>query len=134
KLLEVKKVLFVHNIKINELGEDFRDLFGNLDLSKEIEANIEEQIQENFRCSTSYKVLVSEEPNTEISLAEIVKAHQVDITLIGKKNSAKSTGNLGTKLLRILPCSMLVFPEEASHEIRSVLIPVDFSESSVQAI
>ncbi len=88
KLLEVKKVLFVHNIKINELGEDFRDLFGNLDLSKEIEANIEEQIQENFRCSTGYKVLVSEEPNTEISLAEIVKAHQVEITLIGKKSSA----------------------------------------------
>ena len=134
KLLEVKRVLFVHNIKINELGDDFRELFGNLDLSEEIGANIEERVQENFRCSIAYEVLVNEEPNAEISMAEIVKAHQVDITLIGKKNSAKGTGSLGTKLLRILPCSMLVFPEDASHEIKSVLIPIDFSESSVQAI
>lgn len=134
QLLEVKKVFFVHNIKINELSEDFRELFGNLDLSEEIEANIEELVQENFMSGTPYEVLVSEEPNTEIILADIVKRYEVDITLIGKKSSAKGTGSLGSKLLRILPCSMLVFPEDASHSIKNVLIPIDFSDSSIHAI
>src|SRR5690606_6247683 len=87
-----------------------------------------------LKCPTAYEVLVSEEPNTEIILAEIVKRYQVDITLIGKKSSAKGTGNLGTKLLRILTCSMLVFPEDASHDIKNVLIPIDFSDSSIHAI
>src|SRR5690554_2180738 len=134
KLLEVKKVYFVHNIKINELGDDFRELFGNIDLSQEIEANIEDLVQEHFQCSSEYEVLVSEESNTEIILADIVKQYKVEITLIGKKSSAKGTGSLGTKLLRILPCSMLVFPEDASHNIKNVLIPIDFSDSSIHAI
>lgn len=134
KLLEVRQVIFVHNIKINDLSDDFRELFDNVDLPKEIEANMVDLLQEHFNCSTPYEVLVSEEPNTEVILADIVKQFQVDLTLMGKKRSDKGTGSVGNKLLRILPCSMLVFPEEAHHDIKSMLIPIDFSEASVHAI
>ncbi|MEX2591776.1 MAG: universal stress protein [Anditalea sp.] len=134
KLLEVKKVYFVHNIKIYDLSDDFRELFENVDLEQEIEANIEDLLQEQFNCPTEYEILVSEEPNTEIILADIVKRYKVELTLIGKKSSEKGTGSLGIKLLRILPCSMLVFPEETRHDIQHVLVPIDFSEASVHAM
>lgn len=133
-LLEVKKVFFVHNIKIGDLSDDFKDLLGNLDLEKEIEANIEELLQEQFSCPTSYEILVSEDPSTEVILADIVKRYHIELTLIGKKSNQKGTGTLGTKLLRILPCSMLVFPENAHLDIHTVLVPIDFSSSSVHAI
>ena len=132
--LPVKKVYFVHNIKTAELGEDFRDTFGDVDLSKEVEASIADIVEEEFTGGCDYEILVSEEPNTEVMMAELVKRYGVKLTLLGKRMSNKSTGALGTKLLRILPCSILVFPETASFNIARVLTPIDFSDASVHAL
>lgn len=132
--LEVRKVYFVHNIKLFELGEDFRELIGDVDLASEVEANISDIVAHQFGSSTDYEILVSEEPNTEVILADLVKRYQVKLTLLGKKMSDKSTGALGTKLLRILPCSVLVYPETARFNIRKVLVPIDFSDTSVHAL
>lgn len=132
--MPVRKVYFVHNIKVYELSEDFRELFGDVDLASEVEGNINDIVNEHFANVTDYEVLVSEEPNTEVILEEVVKRYKVNLTLLGKKMSVKSTGSLGTKLLRILPCSMLVFPETASTNIDKVLVPIDFSAASVHAL
>ncbi|GHA61838.1 universal stress protein [Pontibacter akesuensis] len=132
--LPVKKVYFVHNIKTSELSEDFRETFGDIDLSKEVEANISDIVAEHFAGGCDHEVLVSEEPNTEVMMADLVKRYDVKLTLLGKRMSNKSTGSLGTKLLRILPCSILVFPETASFNIERVLTPIDFSDASVHAL
>jgi nucleotide-binding universal stress UspA family protein len=132
--LQVQKVFFVHNIKTTELSEDFRAIFGDIDLSTEIEGNIADIVSEHFGTLTNYEILVSEEPNTEVIMAELVKRYSVKLTVLGKRMSDKSTGALGTKLLRILPCSVLVFPESASFTIARVLTPIDFSDASVHAL
>lgn len=132
--LEVRKVYFVHNIKLYELADDFREMIGDVDLGKEVEDNITDIVAEQFGNITDHEILVSEEPNTEVILADIVKRYGIKLTLLGKKMSDKSTGALGTKLLRILPCSVLVFPETASFNVRKVLVPIDFSDTSVHAV
>lgn len=132
--LPVKKVYFVHNIKTEELSEDFREIFGDVDLVKEVEANISDIVSEHFAGGCDHEILVSEEPNTEVILADIVRRYGVKLTVLGKRMSNKSTGALGTKLLRILPCSLLVFPETASLDIKRVLVPIDFTDSSVHAL
>ncbi|MGV3587583.1 MAG: universal stress protein [Adhaeribacter sp.] len=132
--LDVRKVYFVHNIKLYELGDDFRELIGEVDLAKEVEDNITDIVAEQFGNTTAYEILVSEEPNTEVLLADLVKRYKIKLTLLGKKMSDKSTGAQGTKLLRILPCSVLVFPETASFNIKKVLVPIDFSAASVHAL
>lgn len=132
--IPVRKVYFVHNIKVYELNEDFREWFGDVDLATEVEGNITDIVDEHFANATDYEVLVSEEPNTEVILADLVKRYKVKLTLLGKKMSVKSTGALGTKLLRILPCSVLVFPESASFHIEKVLVPIDFSDTSLHAL
>ncbi len=132
--LPVKKVYFVHNIKTSDLSDDFREFFGNVDLSKEVETNIADILTANFGAACDHEILVSEEPNTEVMMADLVKRYKVKLTLLGKRMSNKSTGALGTKLLRILPCSVLVFPETASFNIARVLTPIDFSEASIHAL
>lgn len=132
--LPVKKVFFVHNIKTSELSDDFREYFGDVNISDEIEGNIADIVTEHFASAAEYEILVSEEPNTEVMMAELVKRYRVKLTLLGKRMSDKSTGALGTKLLRILPCSILVFPETASFNITNILTPIDFSETSVRAL
>ncbi|MCC9166531.1 universal stress protein [Pontibacter harenae] len=132
--LSVKKVYFVHNIKTYELSDDFRETFGDIDLSKEVEANISDIVAEHFEGGCDHEILVSEEPNTEVMMADLVKRYNVKLTLLGKRMSNKSTGALGTKLLRVLPCSIIVFPETASFNIERVLAPIDFSDASVHAL
>ncbi|MCX2739052.1 universal stress protein [Pontibacter anaerobius] len=132
--LPVKKVYFVHNIKTSELSDDFREYFGDVNISDEIEGNIADIVTEHFANCTDYEILVSEEPNTEVILADLVKRYTIKLTLLGKRMSDKSTGALGTKLLRILPCSVLVFPETASFKIARVLTPIDFSDTSLHAL
>ena len=132
--LEVRKVYFVHNIKVYELSDDFREVFGDVELAREIEGSMADQVEEHFDSSADYEILVTEEPNTEVILADIVKRYGVKLAVLGKKMSDKSSGALGTKLLRILPCSVLVFPETASFHISSVLAPIDFSDASVHAL
>lgn len=132
--LPVKKVYFVHNVKTNELSDDFRESFGDVDLGKEVEASIADIVAEQFAGGCDHEILVSEEPNTEVIMADLVKRYDVKLTLLGKRMSDKSTGALGTKLLRILPCSILVFPETASLGIASVLAPIDFSDASLHAL
>ncbi|MGY2132934.1 universal stress protein [Hymenobacter sp. HD11105] len=132
--LPVGKVYFVHNIKGAELSADFREWFGDVDLASEVEGNINDIVTEHFGNAAPYEVLVSEELNTEVILADLVKRYQIKLTLIGKKMSNKSTGTLGTKLLQILPCSVLVFPETAVASIQKVLLPIDFSDTSVHAL
>ncbi len=132
--LPVKKVYFVHNIKFNELSEEFRELFGDVNLENEIDENVSEMVSELFGNATDYEILISEEPNTEVSLADIVKRYNVNLTVLGKKATEKSTGALGTKLLRILPCSVLVVPEQTNLSINRMLVPIDFSDASLHAL
>ncbi|WP_114779169.1 universal stress protein [Botryobacter ruber] len=132
--LPVNKVYFVHNIKTSELSDEFKEYFGDVDLAKEVEENIDDIVTDQFSNATDYEILVSEEPNTEVILAELVKRYQVKVTLLGKRMSDKSTGALGSKLLRVLPCSLLVFPETARFDIGKVLAPIDFSDASVHAL
>ncbi|WP_426059746.1 universal stress protein [Hymenobacter sp. B1770] len=132
--LPVGKVYFVHNIKATELSDDFREWSGGVDLAGEVEGSINDIVAEQFGNAAGYEVLVSEEPNTEVILADLVKRYQIALTLLGKKMSAKSTGALGTKLLRILPCSVLVYPETATASIKKALVPIDFSDTSVHAL
>lgn len=132
--LQVRKVYFVHNIRLYELADDFRELIGDVDLGKEVEGDIADIVNEQFGSITDYEILVSEEPNTEVILADLVKRYGIKLTLLGKKAGDKGTGALGTKLLRILPCSVVVFPETASFDIRKVLVSIDFSDTSVHAL
>lgn len=132
--LEVRKVYFVHNIKVHELSDDFKDQFGDLELASEVEENIKDIVTEQFGNVTDHEMFVSEEPNTEMILADLVKRYKVKLTILGKKMSDKSTGALGTKLLRVLPCSVLVFPETARFNIQKVLVPIDFSDASVHSL
>ncbi|NEM97702.1 universal stress protein [Pontibacter burrus] len=132
--LQVRKVYFVHNIKLYELADDFREMLGDLDLSEEVEANIADIVSEQFCNAADYEILVSQEPNTEVILADLVRRYRIKLALLGKTVGRKRSGAQGTKLLRILPCSVLVCPETVSFNVRKVLVPIDFSDTSVYAL
>ena len=130
----VKKVYFVHNVKTYDLGDDFREWFGDIDLAGEVEKEINSLVKNHFGEAAEYDILVSEEPNTEVILADVVRQYKIQLTMVGRKEQLKGSGVLGTKLLRILPCSVLVVPELAAHKITKILVALDFSKGSLKSL
>ena len=51
-----------------------------------------------------------------------------------KRAGDKNSGTLSTKLARKLPCSILFVPEGANPWYKKILVPIDFSENSKDAM
>ncbi len=130
----VEKVYFVHNIKIYALGEDFMEEYGNVDLATEVEKEIDNLVAKHFDDIAPHEVLVSEDPNTEVILSDVVHQYKIPLTMVGRKNQLEGSGALGIKLMKILPSNVLVVPEEATHAISRILVPIDFSKGSNKAL
>ena len=58
----------------------------------------------------------------------------IDLVLIGRKTDATETRRLPMKLARKAPCSVLVIPEGIKPSISNILVPIDFSEHSANAM
>ena len=60
--------------------------------------------------------------------------YEADLVIIGQKAGTRSHGILAKKLARKIRCNALIIPEHAGERLQNILVPVDFSEYSVQAL
>jgi len=59
---------------------------------------------------------------------------QADLILVSRKFDDRNSTFLAEKITRKAPCSVLVLPDQFEPGIRKVLVPVDFSEHSIDAL
>jgi nucleotide-binding universal stress UspA family protein len=76
---------------------------------------------------------IVEGPVTEQLLhwAEIKK---VDLVILGKKKRPFGSGNAARRFLRKSRCSVIFVPEEMNLQVRTLLVPTDFSDNSTLAL
>ncbi len=65
-------------------------------------------------------------------LLEFAATHETDLMLVGHAKSSR--GIMGRRLAMKAPCSVWVKPENAPRRIDRILIPIDFSDSSADAL
>lgn len=137
---EVEKVYFVHNIRFDN-SEDAQKIISKLDqpLGEIVMETIKEKIEVSFKnvpFNTQHEVIIEEDGSTPGALARLAKIHHINLTIAGKKNSYRGSGLAAEKLLRIphFNSSLLLIPETAYHRIHKILVPIDFSKSSKNAI
>ncbi len=103
---------------------------------KAIEQIIQEKINPHKSILLSHTkvqiALPSGDPLTE--MMTLSKKESIDMLVVGRKNIVEGTGETSRKLARRALCSILRVPENASAEFKRILIPIDFSEYSVNAI
>ncbi len=131
--LGVKKIYFYHNVKRYDLPENIEKMLGNVDLSTEIEQDVEELIGEYFKAETEYEILLSEEDYTEEIMNFTLKKYGIDCVMVGKKEALPGSGGLISKLVRMVECPIFVVPDSARHSLSNILVPVDFSKYSRKA-
>ncbi len=131
---KAEKVYFVHNIKRYEISKWFEKELESLDLESMIERKIEKTIEANFTSNVDFEVLISDDPYTESMISYMADKYQVNLVMVGNKNTFKGTGAISGKLLRLLKCDVLSVPMEAKIPAENMLCTTDFSVKSQRGI
>ncbi|RMF01163.1 MAG: hypothetical protein D6772_05255 [Bacteroidetes bacterium] len=66
----------------------------------------------------------------------LADAEAIDATVIaiGQRSRTNSHGILAKNLVRKVPIDALVIPDRSAHQLRRIMVPVDFSAHSAQAL
>ena len=71
-------------------------------------------------------------PLTEV--LRLTRRKQIDLVLAGQSIDQQVNVMLPVKIARKAPCSVLIVPEAVGSQIKNILVPVDFSEISADAV
>jgi nucleotide-binding universal stress UspA family protein len=137
QLAKSEKVYFVHVARSfdipEELAREYPDLIQPVDeateramrelVSKYFDGNPEAQIE--------YEV---EEGSLLVELLRRAKQLQIDLIIMRKRRKPTTSGTLLEKIARKAPCSVLFVPERCQARFTNILVPIDFSENSADAM
>ena len=99
--------------------------------TKEFESRIEEYFkgEENLQLETGFKI----GNPLEVLLAS-AKKMKADLVVIGQKKGTKNHGILAKKFARKATGNALIIPEKSKPKIKTILVPIDYSENSARAL
>jgi nucleotide-binding universal stress UspA family protein len=135
---KAEKVSFFHILDHVEIPEKILQKFPSVipSLPEAVMEKIKEEIKKALPEKMKYKIEydTGEGSRIEAFLNEIKKGG-VDLLVIGKKRSHDyDNRRLAERLARKAPCSILTVPAGSRPGIKTVLVPIDFSIYSVQAL
>lgn len=132
-----EKAYFLHVKRPSEVPKEILEEYPQL-LKPELEHRMKKMqvsVEKDFRGHPDTKTIfeLKEGDPLEVLLEQIVK-NDIDLVVVGRKADARETRHLPIKLARKAPCSTLVIPEESKNSIANVLVPIDFSDFSKNAL
>lgn len=136
-VMQSETIYFVHISKNLELPEsikkDYPDLLAPMDenIMHEIQTNIDEYWDHKLDCEVKVEV---KEGNPADKIIRWTRVKAVDLMIMGKKIALSGTGIIPNKIAKLMQTSMLFVPENAELALERILVPIDFSRFSKQAI
>ncbi|MTI31482.1 universal stress protein [Xanthovirga aplysinae] len=137
RMMKSEEVYFMHIAKNLEVPEPILEKFPKLNtpvdenLAQELDLHIHRLIGKDI--SFDIKIEVKEgDPAEQILHWSRIK--DIDLIIVGRKDSQKGAGILMQKLTKKANSSVMVVPEGASFSISKILTPVDFSKHSTMAL
>ena len=82
---------------------------------------------------TRTELLVKEGHQLRFLLNQI-KAHDIDLVVVGREPHSPTSRKLPVKLARKAPCSVLIVPEDAHPQVTGIVVPIDFSQHARDAV
>lgn len=132
--LGAEKVYFLHNIKKFELLELFKEQLEGVDIESIIESSVNKLIEKHYTANIDTEVLVSEDRDTVSLIQYIVAKFDINLVVLGNKNSINGLGVVSSKLLHSLRCDILSINEEAKMPRGNLMTTTDFSKNSLNAL
>ncbi|MFC1863575.1 universal stress protein [Thermodesulfobacteriota bacterium] len=137
RLAKSEKIIFFHASSSPEIDEDICTIYPELQAScdgsttQEIESLVKKYYDGHPETKLDCEAV---EGSPLVELLRRIKEEDIDLVVMRKRAGDKASGNLSTKLARRSPCSILFVPEGAKSWYTNILVPVDFSENSKDAM
>lgn len=137
RMAKSERVYFAHVAESLRIPQSLRDQYPELVEPAEdaIEAEMRHVVTEHFEGSPdsqSRYIVARGSPTAEL-LRRTVQ-HDVDLVVVGNAADKPDAGALPEKLARKAPCSVLIVREASEPRIKRILVPVDFSRNSADAL
>lgn len=98
-------------------------------------SNMLKMVQRHFSPEEEMQIdLINLNNENTRSIIEYIDENNVDLLILGKKKNAESFSSFASTLARKALCSILLVPEKASPKISKIIVPVDFSKNSAEAL
>lgn len=138
KLSKPTTITFLHVVESGPKTMEITHQFPEID-SKEkfldlLRDEIHDKLDENFDYSgPEIRVIIKEGKPTN-TIIDVSKSLDFDLLILGKKAGYAGEGVLPKQILKYVATSMLFVPENSRFLLENILVPVDFSEQSANAI
>ena len=95
---------------------------------------LEAEVRSHFRAACSRVILdVVVGPRLD-RLLELAIRHEHDVILVGHRRARSGRRSLARRLAMMAPCSVWLVPEGSPIRITNLLVPIDFSDHSADAV
>jgi nucleotide-binding universal stress UspA family protein len=137
KKVKAEKVYFfhiAHDFKLpQELKTKYPDLLAPADESLEVIINdlITENWDSEYACERSVEL---KEGSPIDQLLKWVDNKDIDLVVMGRKQSLKGKGIVPQKFTNLAHASVLLVPEHTKFKLEKVIVPIDFSGHSKLAV
>ena len=137
RLARSEKVVFLHVASRVDLPEDILEEYPDLlqPVDEYARGEMEELVHQYFEghpgTEISYQVV---EGSPLIEFLRTAKEEDIDLIVMRKRREPTASGSLFEKLARKAPCSVLFVPEGSKAWFTNILVPVDFSDNSLDAM
>ena len=136
RMAKSQKIYFVHVTRSLDIPKDLRTEFP--DLVEPVDESVKRKIEklvikyfDGYQGSTLGYEIEEGYPLNEI--LRLSKQKDIDLIVIGKRGGPMS-GTLAEKITRKAPCSTLIIPVGSVPKLTNILVSVDFSENSIDAM
>ncbi len=136
KMLPIERVFFVHVAQNLELPEEVMDKYPDLlaPLDESIENDVRQKIDKHFGSSEVETTILIKEGNPIQELLKLSRIKDVDMMMMGRKQSLKGSGIVSSHIARKSPCTLLLVPENGKYNLQKVVVAVDYSRHSILAL
>lgn len=138
KMAQSEEIHFIYAADTLDLPEEIKKIYPELaspiDEAAEtrIKKMVETQFEGNQTIRHTYKTL---EGPLLGRLVSYTQKQDIDLLIVGHKGTAAGAkGGLSEKLARKAFCSVLMIPPHARLDLRKILVAVDFSDHSINAL
>lgn len=136
KLADTKKVKFINVIKDLNVPASIKKEFPNIieDALNERKKEIERAIDRYYSHDKSKVTVEIKSGQPTKAILKYSASKEVDLIIMGRKSEKDGTAVVIQRLARRAACSLLIIPKGFKRAISKVLVPVDFSENSLDAL
>lgn len=135
-LSKTKDIYFINVVKdLNipkSIKKEFPDILSNA--VQERTGEIDKLVKENYNYKQAKQHIEIKSGNPLRAILKFSIEKNIDLILVGRKSNRKDGGIIINRLARKAACSLLVIPAGYKKQVKKILVPIDFSDYSTEAL